>query len=312
MEYTGNKTKIIPLVMEGQTMNLNDFIVNVFCETDDFMKQCFPKRALRRRGPTPQMTDSEVLTMEIVGEMLGFDTDKDIVGFFRDFYHHYFPTLTSRVSFIRHAANLWKVKRRLFEHITGRFRDVVTVIDSFPIPVCRFARARFSKLFKGVAAYGKELGDHTFYGFRLPVTINSLGMIQACDLAPANVHDIRMLPELTEGDRGMLLGDRAYLSHPLHEQLLAQQGLELSVPTKYSEPTPLTPDQLGKRKRLRRCIETVGSQLCHDLHVKKIWARDVWHLANRICRKILAHTFGVMFCLREKLSPLSLKKLVSI
>jgi hypothetical protein len=35
-------------------------------------------------------------------------------------------------------------------------------------------------------------------------------------------------------------------------------------------------------------------------------------LANRICRKILAHTFAVMFCLREELNPLSLKKLVSI
>ena len=293
-------------------MNLNDFIVNVFCETDDFVKRFFPGRTLRRRGPVPQMTDSEVLTMEIVGEILGFDTDKEIFGFFRDFYGHYFPKLTSRVSFVRHAANLWVVKRRLFEHIAGKFGDVVTIIDSFPIPACRFARARFSKLFRGIAAYGKELGNQTFYGFRLHVKINSLGMIQTFDLAPGNVHDIRMLPELVEGDRGILLGDRAYLSQSLREQLLGQQGLELSVPTKYGEPTQLRPDQLVKRKRLRRSIETVGSQLSHDLHLKKIWARDLWHLANRICRKILAHTFSVMFCLREQLSPLSLKKLVSI
>ena len=312
MEYISKRTKIIPLVMEGQKMNLNDFIVNVFCETDDFMKKFFPERTLRSRGPTPQLSDSEVLTIEIVGEILGFDTDKDIFGFFRTFYGHYFQNLTCRVSFVRHAANLWRVKKRLFEHITQSFKDVVTVIDSFPMPVCRFARAKFSRLFRGTAAYGKELGNQTFYGFRLHVKINSLGMIQAFDLAPANVHDIRMLGELTEGDRGILLADRAYLSQPLREQLLEQQGLELSVPTKYSEPTPLRPDQLGKRKRLRRSIETVGSQLSHDFHIKKIWARDVWHLANRICRKILAHTFGVLFCLREKLSPLSLKKLISI
>jgi hypothetical protein len=283
--------------MEGQKMNLNDFIVNVFCETDDFMKKFFPKRTLRTRGPLPQMADSEVLTMEIVGEILGFDTDKDIFGFFKSFYSHYFPNLTSRVSFVRHAAN-------------PGFKDVIAVIDSFPIPVCRFARARFSKLFKGIAAYGKELGNQTFYGFRLHVKINSLGMIQTFDLAPANMHDIRMLPELTQGDSGMLLADRAYLSEPLRQELLAKQGLELSIPTKYGEPTTLSPKQLGKRKRLRRSVETVGSQLAHDFHVKKIWARDLWHLTNRICRKILAHTFSVMFCLRENLSPLSLKKLI--
>ena len=298
--------------MEGQKMNLNDFIVNIFCETDDFMKKFFPNRTLRARGPHPQMADSEVLTMEIVGEILGFDTDKDIFGFFRDFYRHYFPTLPSRVSFVRHAANLWFVKKSLFEHIAQRFKDVIAVIDSFPIPACRFARARFCKLFKGIAAYGKELGDQTFYGFRLHLKINSLGMIQAFELAPANVHDIRVLPELTEADSGILLADRAYLSEPLRRQLLDKQGLELSIPTKYGEPTQLKTKELGKRKRLRRSVETVGSQLVHDFRIKKVWARDLWHLANRICRKILAHTFSVMLCLRENLSPLSLKKLISI
>ena len=29
------KTRITPLLMEGCAMNLNDVIVNVFCETDD-------------------------------------------------------------------------------------------------------------------------------------------------------------------------------------------------------------------------------------------------------------------------------------
>jgi hypothetical protein len=298
--------------MEGQKMNLNDYIVNVFCETDDFMKNYFPAKTIRARGPLPQLADSEVLTMEIVGEMLGFDTDKNIFGFFRKFYLDYFPALTNRVSFIRHAANLWLVKKRLFEYIAEKFKDTVNVIDSFPIPVCRFARARFSKLFRGIAAYGKELGNQTFYGFRLHVKINSLGMIQTFEMAPANIHDLRMLDELAEGDSGILLADRAYLSKPVKEQLLAKQGLELSIPTKYGQPSPLSPKQLGKRKRLRRSIETVGSQLTHDLHIKKIWARDLWHLTNRICRKILAHTFAVMFCLREKLNPLSLKKLISL
>ena len=37
-------------------MNLNDFIVNVFCETDDFMKNYFPARTIRTRGPFPNHT----------------------------------------------------------------------------------------------------------------------------------------------------------------------------------------------------------------------------------------------------------------
>jgi hypothetical protein len=54
----------------------------------------------------------------------------------------------------------------------------------------------------------------------LHATTNSLGMIQAFELAPANVYDIKMLPELTRNDSGMLLADRAYLSKPLKQQLI--------------------------------------------------------------------------------------------
>lgn len=293
-------------------MNLNDFIVNIFCETDNFMKKFFEPRKLRTRGPLPQLADSEVLTMEIVGEILGLDTDKAIFEFFKRFYRHYFPKLSCRVTFTRQSAKLWAVKQRLFKHMAKRFRDTIIVLDSFPIPICRFARARGSKLFKGTAAYGKELGSQTFYGFRLHVKINSIGMIQSFDLTAANVHDIHMVRELTNGDSGLLLADRAYLSQPLKTELFESQGLELSVPTKYGEPTELDFNQLCFRKRIRRLVETVGSQLCHEFNIKKIWARDLWHLTNRICRKILAHTFCVLFCLSEGIKPLSFSKLITV
>jgi len=293
-------------------MNLNDFIVNVFCKTDDFMKKYFPERTLRRRGPTPQLADSEVLTMEIIGEIIGLETDKAIFEFFKRFYIDYFPKLSCRVTFARQSAKLWAVKQQLFMDIGEKFQDTIVVLDSFPIHVCRFIRARGSKLFKGIARYGKELGNQTFYGFRLHVKINSIGMIQSFDLTAANVHDIHMVEELTDGDRGLLLADRAYLSQPLKKQLLEDQGLELSVPTKYGEPTELNPKQLRFRKRVRRLIETVGNQLTNNLHMKKIWARDLWHLTNRICRKILAHTFCVLFCLREGIKPLCFSKLITV
>jgi IS5 family transposase len=166
-------------------------------------------------------------------------------------------------------------------------------------------------LFGGIAAYGKELGNQTFYGFRLHLKINSIGMIQTFNLAAANVHDIHMVGELTEGDGGLLLADRAYLSQPLQRELLENQGLELSVPTKYSEPTHLQKQQLRYRKQIRRSIETVGSQLVCIFHIKKIWARDLWHLTNQIFRKVLAHTFLVMFCLKEGLKPLRFSRLIT-
>ena len=60
-------------------MDLDSFIVAVFCLTDDWLER---QEKLRQRGPKPKLSDSEVLTMEIVGKFLGIDTDKGIYLYF--------------------------------------------------------------------------------------------------------------------------------------------------------------------------------------------------------------------------------------
>ncbi len=75
---------------EALTLTLDTFIVTVFCLVDDQLKvQSRP----RQRGPAPKLSDAEVLTIEIVGEFLGIDTDKDIHLFFRRHYAEWFPAL---------------------------------------------------------------------------------------------------------------------------------------------------------------------------------------------------------------------------
>jgi len=96
-------------------MDLSTFIVAVFCLIDDRLEG----RGVRQRGPSPKLCDAEVLTIEIVGEFLGLDTDKSIRLFFERHYGGWFPTLgeVHRTTFARQAANLWKVKERLWQEL---------------------------------------------------------------------------------------------------------------------------------------------------------------------------------------------------
>ena len=64
-------------------MQLIDFIIKIFVIVDDFCQKYFPTRRLRSRGPLPQLADSEVITMEIVGEFKGLKEDKSIYYYFR-------------------------------------------------------------------------------------------------------------------------------------------------------------------------------------------------------------------------------------
>ena len=93
-------------------MDLDVFIISVFCLMDDTLKTLFPGKPLRQRGPAPVLSDSEVLTMEVVGEFLGLSQDTDLIRYFRQHYRRFFPGLARvhRTTFARQAANLWEVK----------------------------------------------------------------------------------------------------------------------------------------------------------------------------------------------------------
>ena len=59
-------------------MDITDFIVTTFVILDNFCKNHAPARQICSRGFLPKLSDSKVITMEIVGEYLGYHKDKDI------------------------------------------------------------------------------------------------------------------------------------------------------------------------------------------------------------------------------------------
>ena len=71
-------------------MDLSTFTIAVFCLIDNWLKG---KELLRQRGPSLELSGAEVLTIEVVGEFLGIDTEK---GLYKPFWCHYgewFPAL---------------------------------------------------------------------------------------------------------------------------------------------------------------------------------------------------------------------------
>lgn len=291
-------------------MDVTTFMITVYCFIDDWLKD----KRIRQRGPRPTLSDSEVLTMEVVGEFLGIDDEMALYRYFRRHWTAWFPQLRTvdRTTYTRQMANLWRVKEALWQAVLQQvtYDPQLAFVDSFPVPVCRFARAYRCRKLRELAAFGyDELAKQTFYGLRAHVRVCYPGVIVALELTPANVHDMAAVEDLTEQFTGVLLGDRNYWSPKLTARLQAQD-IRLSAPYKSSrrqrQPYPywLT--------NLRRRIETVFGQLVGRFHAKQVWARDVWHLSSRWLRKILSHTFAVYCCQQQQLdSPLAFDRLLS-
>lgn len=295
-------------------MAVDDLILHVFCLIDDTLKALSPGR-LRQRGPAPALADSEVITMELVGELLGLDRDKAIYRHFRAYHLPLFPALgrISRTTFGRQAANLWAVKRlihrRLAEGLLSPTPDApLWVLDSFPLPVCRFARAPACRRFAGLAANGF---DHTenavYYGLRIHLCCSDRGIIGELEIAPANVHDSQLVEELLPLG-GVGLGDRNYWDPALFERLRAE-GRLLMAPFRRKSTDPW-PRRSALLSRLRQVIEPVIGQLAERLNIKRTWARDLWHLCSRLLRKVLAHTVAVLLNVQLGHPPLALEQLM--
>ena len=63
-------------------MLVEDFIITVYCLIDDELKKLLQDKKLRSRGFEPKLTDAEIITMEVVGEFLGKDTDTGVWRYF--------------------------------------------------------------------------------------------------------------------------------------------------------------------------------------------------------------------------------------
>jgi hypothetical protein len=213
---------------------------------------------------------------------------------------------------VRQAANLWAVKAQLRQQLLGQvgFDQQVSILDSFPVPVCRFGRADRCRRLAGLAAFGRDEGaKQMFYGLRAHLRICWPGVICDARLVPANLHDLVMAEELVAGVRGWALGDRADWS-PGRAERLREQGLELLAPPSRSAkanllrlPRPVTPT--------RRRIETVIGQLTERYHAKQVWARDAWHLWSRWLRKLRSHTLAVFLCQQTGLGSLQFADLIT-
>lgn len=296
-------------------LTIEDLVTVVYCVIDDLLKDVQTNllrgAPWRKGGFAPAVSDSEVLTMVLVGEFLGIDKDKAIHRFFRQpSWRTFFPKLQrNRTTFVRQAANLWAVLEPMHALLAtelGAFEDDTHIVDGLPMPLCKLVRAARAKLFRGLATFGYcATKEEYYYGFHGHVLISFHGVITSFTVTAANADEREAVWELVGSIKGWLLGDRGYISRFLKENL-RMGGIDLwTALRKNMKEEPGRSFELDKLcSAVRRRIETVIGQLEGRFHIEKIRARDVWHFTARVRRKILSHTLGIWLAKQLGLDPL--------
>ena len=275
-------------------MPLEDFIIKTYILVDEFLK--IPP-TLRKRGPSPQLTDAEVVTMEIVGEFLGHGSDKKIYDYFRTHWLSWFPKMGCRTAFTRQLANLWGIKMEFQKEMVQRIApdNDLFLFDGIPLPTCNPKRINRRNHFFGTGGFGYcAAKDKKYFGFKGHAVINQQGLILNFTFAPANIDERDVLPELVTKYKGMLIADKGLIRPELTE-LLASQDLNLQTPLRKNMKDPRPKSVVYQMMNVRRLIETVFGQLTDRFNIQSIRAKDLWHLTAKIGRKLLAHTVAFFF-----------------
>ena len=295
-------------------MPIDEFIITVFCWVEPGFEKVTDGVKLRTRGFAPRLSDSEVITMEIVGEFLGYDGDAAIWEYFKQHWATWFPGLGDRSTFVRQAANLWRVKQRLHEQLVvelGARTADCHIIDGFPITVCKLARAPRRRVLTAEADYGYcAAKDEYYYGLKANLLIDLRGVVVGMTVTAANVDERDSAYDLLSVIEGLLLGDKGFI-RPQFKADCEAMGIDLQTPLRKNMKERRPRWWLKLLRRLRKRVETVISQLEQRFGLAKTRARDGWHLTNQVTRKLLAHTLGVWLNLHQGREPLELDGLVT-
>ena len=280
---------------------LEDFILLVYTIIDDLYHQFVPTSVSQRRNvDTAKMSDSEIITLSICGELAGIDSENAWYSFVKRNYRHLFPRLCSRTRFNRTRRALLQVTELLRQKLTHSFPIPTSryfVIDSFPLPVCKFGRARYCRSFRVDGAnYGKcPSKKETYFGFKVHALITIEGYITAFEITPASVDDREGLRDFAENHLCLtVLGDKGYTGEQLWEDMQEKGICLMSLkPSNHKNNWPKEVRQVIFR--FRRRIETVFSQLSEQLNAEKVLAKSFRGLCTRLQNKILGHNLCMAF-----------------
>lgn len=274
---------------------MNNDIVSLFCEIDDFCQVFEPElnRRLLEEGSRKRIRNqilclSEVMTIIVWFHSSAYRTFKDY--YTKEVSKHLRWAFPNLVSYNRFVELMPEALLPLCAYLQTRKGSCsgISFVDSTSIAVCHNRRINSNQVFSGVARRGKTSVDW-FYGFKLHLIVNDCGELLSIKLTLGNVDDRVPVEEMSKGLFGKLFADRGYISQKLFELLFAE-GIQLvtKIKTKMKNRLMLMFDKLMLRKRA--IIESINDQLKNVSQIEHSRHRSVVNFLVNVVAGLIAYT----------------------
>lgn len=278
--------------------DFDDFCTWMYVTIDDCWQQVAPL-FVGRPGPMPACSDSELITMAIIGECRGWDTETTLLQAWQE-HRQLFPHLPERTRFNRRRRNLMQainLLRQMILQVLDVAQERQCVIDSLPVPVVQFHLVPTAS--RDWAAHGASFGKvttkkQTIYGYKLHLLVTVSGVIRDFELAPANEADLTVGVELLTQHTDLdVVGDKAYLSAAAQTDLWEHQRIRLRCLPRANQQQQVSAAVRRRLNQVRQIIETANGQLVEQFNIETNHAHSFWGLCARVYTKLTAHTLCI-------------------
>jgi hypothetical protein len=279
-----------------------DLLILTFCRIDDFCiiyennqnLKSIGKINSRRYGVQPKLSTSEIMTILIMFQAVKYRTFKIFyTEFILIYWKEYFPSAPSYNRFVELIPSAVVPLTEFVSQYNGKHTDMYYV-DATKLPVCHNLREKRHKVF-GLAAGKSKTSTGWFFGLKLHLVVNNLCEIISFRVTRGNVDDRTPLLEMCKSLKGMLFGDRGYISKPKAD-LLKEQGLKLITTLKKNMKKVFRTKYEKQLLRQRGIIETMFGYLKNNLML--------WHTRHRSPVNACTH---LMACLANWIiNPISI------
>ncbi len=265
--------------------DFDDFCLVMYVIVDEMYQHIAP--FLRRPGPAPTTcSDSELLTMTLVGECRGWDMETSMLSHWKE-HADLFPFLPSQSRFNRRRRALaltLNVIRRCVLHALDVAQERWNVIDSLPVPVIGFHLAPTSTADWDIhgATFGRvSTKKQTIYGYNLHLLMTLGGVIVDFELAGANAPDLEVGRELLEEHTSrVVIGDKGYISAEAQARLWEEQRIKLVTLPRRNQGIHVPRVVQRSINQARQIVETVNDQLTEQFNVEQNHAHTFWGLTT--------------------------------
>jgi len=279
-----------------QIDDLKDLITIIYVLIDELYREIIPNEIKKRlHWEKAILSDSEVITIAIVGEIMSVDSENAWISYVSKNLRELFPRMCERSRFNRLRRNLMSVTNQIRIALGTKldFTDSdYRIADSFPLSVCEFGRARFTRLFKYEGAnYGNCASKkQTYFGYKFHALCTTNGYISDFLLTPASTDDRDAVWELVEEyNRHLkLIGDKGYIGARFAQELFNERGVTMIAMKRNNDKNPDPKPVRQQIFKIRRRIETSFSQLDDQFNAESTRAKSLWGLLTRLHSKILA------------------------